>query len=196
MIEVRNLMLSRGSRKLFNCLSFSLESGSGLKISGPNGVGKSSLIAAILGEIATDAGEILINHKNLLEYSDNELFKVISVMPQSNQSISQISVEDLLHRLPFLNATDAVFIEFGIDKLFQIPIQKLSGGQLQKLFFAISYSKSADIYIFDEPISNQDEAGKRLIEAKIQNLLTLGKIVILVSHLGFEFLPSLEIKPS
>jgi ABC-type Na+ transport system ATPase subunit NatA len=53
--------------------------------------------------------------------------------------------------------------------------------------------QSVDVYIFDEPISNQDETGTAIIESEINKLRAAGKIVVLTSHTGFVDIPKLEL---
>lgn len=193
MIEIKNLYFSHDGKVIIRDLTLNIPTGTGIRLFGPNGVGKSTLVNLIVGQLNADSGEIRLDSRNLQDFPKQELFKLISVMAQATQADSMILASDLLKHLNVLNRADSIVSDLDLSSTLQTPVAKLSGGQKQRLFFVLAIAKLAKIYIFDEPISNQDEAGQELIERKVKELIESGKTVIVISHSGFDDLPTFEL---
>jgi iron complex transport system ATP-binding protein len=192
MLSLTSVSISRGSKALLNEVNLQLSPGDAVLITGPNGIGKSSLLAAIAGDLILNSGEIRLGTKLVQEYKSTELASRISIMyqkPVFSVSFFVAEVLDLLN----LAADSPLFESLGLVEKLTTRLSQLSGGELQRLFFYITLQQSVDVYIFDEPISNQDETGTAIIESEINKLRAAGKIVVLTSHTGFVNIPKLEL---
>jgi iron complex transport system ATP-binding protein len=192
MLSLTSVSISRGSKALLNEVNLQLSPGDAVLITGPNGIGKSSLLAAIAGDLILNSGEIRLGTKLVQEYKSTELASRISIMyqkPVFSVSFFVAEVLDLLN----LAADSPLFESLGLVEKLTTRLSQLSGGELQRLFFYITLQQSVDVYIFDEPISNQDETGTAIIESEINKLRAAGKIVVLTSHTGFVDIPKLEL---
>jgi ABC-type cobalamin/Fe3+-siderophores transport system ATPase subunit len=185
MLELNKVSITRGSKELLHHFDLELSAGNGILISGPNGIGKSSLLAAIAGDLAPNSGEIRIAKKMIQDYEPSQLAKQISIMYQKPIFSVPFLVSEFLDLLN-LPADSVLFDSLGLTEKLATRLSQLSGGELQRLFFYLAIMQPANIYIFDEPISNQDEAGTMIIESAINNLVSSGKIVLLTSHTGFK----------
>lgn len=192
MLSLTSVSISRGSKALLNEVNLQLSPGDAVLITGSNGIGKSSLLAAIAGDLIPNSGEIRLGTKLVQEYNSTELSSRISIMyqkPVFSVSFFVAEVLDLLN----LAADSPLFESLGLVEKLTTRLSQLSGGELQRLFFYITLQQSVDVYIFDEPISNQDETGTAIIESEINKLRAAGKIVVLTSHTGFVDIPKLEL---
>jgi iron complex transport system ATP-binding protein len=192
MLKLTNVSISRGARELLRSIDLELAPGSGILVSGPNGIGKSSLLAAIAGDIAPSSGEIYLAAKLIQNFEPVELTKQIAVMYQKSIFSVSFYVSEVLDLLN-LTSESTLFESLGLTEKLTTRLSQLSGGELQRLFFYLTVMQSANVYIFDEPISNQDESGTAIIEAELKSLISSGKIVVLTSHTGFKDIPRLDL---
>ena len=192
MLSLTKVSISRGSKILLNEVNLQLSPGDAVLVTGSNGIGKSSLLAAIAGDLIPNSGEIRLGTKLVQEYNSTELSNRISMMYQKPVFSVSFFVAEVLDMLN-LAADLPLFESLGLVEKLTTRLSQLSGGELQRLFFYITLQQSVDVYIFDEPISNQDETGTAIIESEINKLRIAGKIVVLTSHTGFVDIPKLEL---
>ena len=95
-LEVKNGSFSYGQREILRNISFGLEEQKIMTILGPNGVGKTTLLKCIMGFLPWNRGEARILEKNLNAYSDKELWKQISYVPQANGSAFSYGVLEMV----------------------------------------------------------------------------------------------------
>lgn len=164
-------------------------------IVGPNGCGKSTLLKG-LGRVLKHDGEILLNHKNILELSTKEIAKQLAFLPQNSLSPEDSTVREVvsLGRYPYQgvfqkrtdedeNIIDKVLNETGLTSLAGERVQTLSGGQKQRVWIAMALCQQTDIILLDEPTTYLD-LGHQI---EILNLLkslnkTKGITIVMVLH--------------
>ena len=95
-LEVKNGSFSYGKREILRNISFGLEEQKIMTILGPNGVGKTTLLKCIMGFLPWNGGEARILEKNLKAYSDRELWKQISYVPQAKRSAFSYGVLEMV----------------------------------------------------------------------------------------------------
>ncbi|BBD71688.1 ribosome biogenesis/translation initiation ATPase RLI [Sulfodiicoccus acidiphilus] len=114
-------------------------------IVGPNGIGKTTFVKILVGELKADAG-IVEPEKSRLAYKP----QVIS--PFTERTVREV-MEDASK--DSLSSSSWFYVEvvrrFGLHKLLDSSVSSLSGGELQKLMIAKTLAKEADVYVFDEP---------------------------------------------
>ncbi|CCN38696.1 Hemin ABC superfamily ATP binding cassette transporter HmuV [Vibrio nigripulchritudo SFn27] len=166
-LRLKNISIIRGDNHTARNLSIEFRKGKVHAILGPNGVGKSSLLKAIFGEIGLQSGQIEYGNEQMNKLSLREWRKPFGYMPQDTLIPASLTVlevvllgqlnalsmhlsEDMLQRA--LEAMDKV----GCLHLAQRDIQSLSGGQRQLVLFAQVILGSPEILMLDEPVSALD----------------------------------------
>ena len=163
---------------------------------GPNGAGKSTLLRTLSAFQPPLGGDIIILGRNLHDYSDKELSKVIGVVLTEKNDLRNMSVEDLvgLGRSPYtgfwgtLHEQDRQIVAnaiqmVGITQLKDRMIQTLSDGERQKVMIAKALAQETPIIFLDEPTAFLDFPSKVEIMQLLHRLSrTTGKTIFLSTH--------------
>ena len=163
---------------------------------GPNGAGKSTLLRTLSAFLPPVSGDIVIMGRNLRDFSDKELSKVIGVVLTEKTDLRNMSVEDLigLGRSPYtgfwgnLHQQDreivAKAIEMvGITALKDRMIQTLSDGERQKVMIAKALAQETPVIFLDEPTAFLDFPSKVEIMQLLHTLSrTTCKTIFLSTH--------------
>lgn len=193
---VNNLSFSYDSKNnVLNNLSFEIEKGKICAILGKNGCGKSTLLDCILGINEYREGIILIDDRNLKDYSNKELARKIAYISQNTIINIDYSVRDFLSfgRTPYLSIggrlkeDDYKKIEYyanmcGITYLLDKNINKISGGERQLAHICRALIQEADLFIFDEPTASLDFGNQYKLFDIMKNIVKQGKTVIFTTH--------------
>ncbi len=162
-------------------------------ILGRNGIGKSTAFEILSGNLIPNLGrfknppsekEILSSFSSiqLREYF-HELFNKkikIAYKPQRVDLIPKVfkgTVQELIEKVDEKGIGNSLMQEFGIDNLKDRPVDKLSGGELQKLSIIATCVKKADFYFFDEPASFLDITS-RITAAKIIHRMKPSSVMV------------------
>ena len=173
-------------------ISFKLNKGEMLGIIGPTGCGKTSLVNLISRFYDVDSGFVLINGKDVREYSKQELGDMVSIVPQkaalfkdtiaNNLRVGKkdATEEEMWAALEIAQAKEIVEGKDGeLEHLIEQGAKNLSGGQRQRLTIARALIKDSNILILDDSFSALDFA----TEAKLRRgIASLKKTVINVSQ--------------
>lgn len=183
-----------------NDLSFIIESGKKIALIGVNGAGKTTVIKLLLRFYEPQAGEILLDRKNIRNFSLNELHKLFSVCFQDITHYSltfreNIAISDI-DRMDDTDSVKAAAMASGINKIvdelddgletdmtrqFNETGAELSGGQWQKVALARAFFRNSQFIILDEPSSSLDPEAEDYIFSSFKRLCK-NKGGILVSH--------------
>lgn len=166
------------------------KTGSILGFLGRNGIGKSTTIELLsgkkkinLGKDATD-GQIkeFFKGNEILRYFETLKDKKIAYKPQNLSSLSaDIYVKELLTKLGTKEKMNELAKKLGAEHLLENKLNKLSGGELQKIAIIAATLKEADIYFFDEPLAYLD-IQERLNVSDFIREVGKDKTVIVVEH--------------
>ena len=192
MIEFKNVTFSYDKKKnVINDVSFTLNDGECAILLGPNGVGKTTILRCILGELKPTSGTILINNKDNKELKNKDLSKAISFVPQNiNGTDLTVSETILLGRLPSFDlfpkrgdyiALNNVLNEFSLNEIKDKNTFEISGGEKQKVAIARAYIQNTSTIIFDEPTSNLDIKAQVMIASLIKKITKENKRSTLIS---------------
>ena len=166
-----------GEAPLIRDFSFTLMRGDRVGLIGPNGVGKSTLIRLLLGELQPDSGKLRLGTKQQVAYFDqrrDQLNPQLTVLDNIAEGRESISIGGKTrHVMSYL----ADFLFSGVKA--RTKVEALSGGERNRALLAKLFSQPANILVLDEPTNDLDVETLELLE---QLLLDFSGTVLLVSH--------------
>jgi ATP-binding cassette subfamily F protein uup len=176
-IELRDLRLELGGRTLIDGLSLDLPARARLGIIGRNGLGKSSLLKVILGELAPTRGEVEIGPRTQINYVDQSrllLDEEKTVWEEVGEGLEYVALGD--ERITLRGYLRRfLFTEERINT----KIEQLSGGERSRILLAKILKRGGNVLILDEPTNDLDLATLRLLE---EALVAFRGNIIVVSH--------------
>lgn len=161
-----------------------------LGIIGCNGIGKTTAINILSGQILPNFNKDIFDLDNVIKYfRGTELqkyFQKLSTMkivikPQHIDKIKTNNAVTLQKIIGNKDITDIVN-KLDLENVLDRDINKLSGGELQKVAIALTCIKEADVYIFDEPSSYLDIKQRMIVANLIRDLAKDNKYVIVIEH--------------
>ena len=194
MIEVRNVIKQYGDKKVVDNVSTIIKNKSITSFIGPNGAGKSTLLSIMSRLIPKEAGEVLIEGKEIGKWDNAELAKKVSILKQSNHVNLRLTIRELVSfgRFPYSqgNLTDEdikhVDEAIGYMKLEDMQdryLDQLSGGQRQRAYIAMVIAQNTEYILLDEPLNNLDMKHSVEIMKILRRLVDeLGKTIVIVIH--------------
>ena len=186
-ISIKDFELSFGSKKIIHGLNFEVKKGEIFGFLGSNGSGKTTTIRALLGIYQADSGELLINGE---EFSP-EKFGAIGYLPEERGLYKKEKVIDVMQyfgRLKGLSKKEAqefskkYLKHVGLEDKANLNIDKLSGGQQQKIQLGIAIMGKPDLLILDEPTKGFDPVNRQLLMDIIAEENARGATIVMVTH--------------
>jgi ATP-binding cassette subfamily F protein uup len=175
--ELEHVSKSFGQTVVVRDLSLSVQRGDRLALVGPNGVGKSTLLKIILGELAPDAGRVTLGTHLQVAYFDQlraQLDPDRTVADTISPGSEWIEVGgQRRHVIAYLG--DYLFA----PRRASSPVRLLSGGERNRLLLARLFARPANLLVLDEPTNDLDVESLELLEAALQGF---GGTLLLVSH--------------
>jgi heme exporter protein A len=191
-LQVKNLSLSRGGKKLLENVSLTLSSGRWLHLQGDNGVGKTTLLKAICTLATIEQGEILWNGQEV--QGDSRAFLSDMVFMGHKLALKdELSARDNLSIATRLRGDahevgeiDAALAHFGLKGREQLSLGVLSQGQKRRVSLAGLMLARAPLWVLDEPFVALDAYCVQLLIQLINSHLDRGGAVLFTSHQGVE----------
>lgn len=187
-VEISNFKMSFGKNTVINDLSFSVQKGEVFGFLGSNGSGKTTTIRALLGLYEPTDGNLLINGQ---VFDPKTTGKKLGYLPEERGLYKKeraIDVMTYFGQLKGLDASDAKKWSLGylervglLDKA-NTRIDKLSGGQQQKVQLGVTIMNDPELLILDEPTKGFDPVNRRLLMDIIEEQNKKGATVIMVTH--------------
>lgn len=178
-----DLACVRGGRQVFKGLGFALDAGEALLVTGPNGVGKSSLLRLVAGLVRMDAGRLEF------EGGDPELTIGEHAHYVGHQDALKPSLsvhENLVFWAHFLGGAtakgDAALAAVGLDGLARLPASYLSAGQRRRLSLARLVAVERPIWLLDEPTTALDVSAQAMLAELMRTHLRGGGLIIAAVH--------------
>ena len=198
-LEVKNLKKHFDRLNVLKGVSFSLEKGQVLAIIGSSGGGKSTLLRCLNFLETPDEGEIIVNGKQLLSSSEEEVRQNrlhFGLVFQNFNLFPQYTVLENVTLAPTLlkKGTAAEIKEKALDLLSQVGLSEkvnaypyqLSGGQQQRVAIARALALNPEVLCFDEPTSALDPELTGEVLRVIRGLKSENTTMIVVTHeMGF-----------
>ncbi|WP_142416241.1 heme ABC exporter ATP-binding protein CcmA [Bartonella massiliensis] len=179
----KNLAAYRNEEILFKNLSFCLFPQQLMTITGPNGIGKSTLLRIIVGLLEAAEGQIIFkDHEQRYPVatachylgSQNAMKPFLSVINNL-----QFWAEFYGQHLRFVHETLA---DIGLSDLEHLPFNALSTGQQRRVAIARLLLSYRPLWILDEPISGLDSHAQKLLSRIFQRHLNQGGMIIAATH--------------
>lgn len=184
-IEVNDLTKSFHGRTVVNGLSFSVEAGEVFGLLGHNGAGKSTTIDLLLGLKKPDKGTGRIFGMDPRN-NRKAVFERVGVQLQSSHYQNNIRVDELFKQMAALyrNPEDyRKLVEFfSLEKLEKSQVNKLSGGEKQRLSVALALINKPEIVFLDELTTGLDTAARREVWRHLKKLKKRGTTIFLTTH--------------
>ena len=185
MLTIQGLSYAYSDRFLFKNLSFHLNPGEVIKISGANGSGKTTLIKILTGILKNYEGKISL--KNEEEKSLKNLSDEVFYMGHKNALKENLTVqENLQHDFRLLNSNknelDSYLEKLNLKEFLFTRVSELSEGQKRKIILACCLASNSSIYLLDEPFINLDVDSQEIIMEAMDSKIHNGASVIFTSH--------------
>jgi ATP-binding cassette, subfamily B, bacterial len=183
-----------GHGRALERITFDVRPGQSVALVGPSGSGKSTLVSLLLRLYDPDEGSIMIDGRDVRDYTVSSLRQQMSVVLQDdllfalsvrdNIALGRPEASDKEIRMAARRARAHEFIEAlpeGYDTVLAERGATLSGGQRRRLSLARAAVRGAPILLLDEPTTGLDERSERELTDSLQDL-TRGTTSILVTH--------------
>jgi ABC-2 type transport system ATP-binding protein len=157
--------------------------GETLALLGPNGAGKSTTIDMLLGLLPPDEGAATVFGR---EPVDAVAAGMIGAMLQTGAVIRDVTVRELIAMMgalyPRSLGVDEIIDLVGLREIADRRTEKLSGGQTQRVRFAIALVGDPELLVLDEPTVAMDVEGRRAFWATMRAFASRGKTVVFATH--------------
>ncbi len=185
-LAARSLTLIRGERVLFDNLSFGLRPGGLLLLEGQNGSGKTSLLKAIAGLLEFESGDVEWLGSPIRRVRDVYCSAFVWMAHRVGLKSDLTLIENLRFEAALremsLEDLDAVIDRLDLARLRKLPLRALSAGQQRRVALARMSLASAELWLMDEPFTNLDREGRRLVVDMLTEHLSAGGMCVLAAH--------------
>ncbi|HEX8537005.1 MAG TPA: ABC-F family ATP-binding cassette domain-containing protein, partial [Cystobacter sp.] len=177
-IEAEGVKKAYGERNVLRGVNLLLQRGERVGLVGPNGVGKTTFLRVLLGELPPDSGKVVIGKNTKVAYYD--------------QARASLDPEQTVYEAASTRGDDWVELgdqrvalrDYLEDLLFPVPMQRmkvkaLSGGERNRLLLARLFLEGANVLVLDEPTNDLDIVTLNILEGL---LLNFTGSVLLVTH--------------
>ena len=189
MIEVINLSKSYQNNEAVNNINFEIAENEIIGLLGPNGCGKTTTIAMMLGLLKPSKGKILINKKDIEYHRIELLHKMNFISPYielpKKLTVKQnllvyaklYNVKNINERIDYLSST------LRLDKFINSLTGELSSGQKNRVSLAKSLINNPSVLLLDEPTASLDPETGNFIRSFLEDYIKQKKIsILLASH--------------
>ncbi|UNO40088.1 ABC transporter ATP-binding protein [Streptomyces sp. MST-110588] len=182
-VSFQQVTKSYGTVRAVSGLSLELRAGQTVALLGPNGAGKSSTLDLLLGLRTPDSGSVSLfgtTPQRAIEQGK------VGAMLQSGGLMESVRVRELvklacdLHPRP--HPVDQVLADAGITDIADRMVDKLSGGQAQRVRFALATAGANDLIVLDEPTTGMDVSARQAFWGSIRAQAEQGRTVLFATH--------------
>lgn len=194
MLSFKNVSKTFGSIVALEDVSFEVEDGEFIFITGPSGAGKTTLLRMILRELKPDEGEILIDDTDITKIKSKEIPKMRQKIGTVFQDFKVLSERTLrenveialsvigLSKKEWNQRVDRVLELVDLTERQNLFPSQLSGGELQRVSLARALVVNPKIILADEPTGNLDWETADKIMDLLEKINSEGKTIIMATH--------------
>jgi heme exporter protein A len=187
LLEAQGLHLWRGELHVLRGISFAVDAGTCLSLTGANGAGKSSLLRVLAGLLPPQSGSVHWRGADALREREG-LHAELAWLGHGNALKSELSAqENLLYSAGLKRPVDAGMIDMalarvGLAGIDARPARQMSAGQQRRIALARTLLLGCPLWLLDEPTSNLDRAGQELFEELLRGHLDGGGLAVVATH--------------
>ena len=186
MVEIKNFKMIFGDKTVIKDLSFEVKKGEIFGLLGANGSGKTTTIRALLNLYTPTAGELLIDGK---KYNPENNKITVGYLPEERGLYRKETVIDTMMYFGELKGlenprewSEKYLARVNLSDKINEKVEKLSGGQQQKIQLGITIMGDPKLLILDEPTKGFDPMNRRLLMEIIEELHQKGTSIIMITH--------------
>jgi heme exporter protein A len=187
-LEVSDIRVDRGGRRVLDGLSFVLNPGEALVVTGPNGAGKSTLLRALAGllplaggRIAIEGAEDALPPREVAHYIGHGDGNKASLTARENLAFWAAMLTARQGRGIALPAATALQ-SFALERVADFPIAALSAGQRRRVALARLLVAARPLWLLDEPMTGLDAASQARLLRLMQEHLAAGGVLAAATH--------------
>ncbi len=176
LLDAREISIRLQGRQVLDGVSLTVRRGDIVTLIGPNGAGKTTLVRVILGLLKPQSGQVSLRPGIRIGYMPQRL-AISENMPLTVRRFLQLGCKTCESDLM------KVVGELGIGLLLDHPLQRLSGGEHQRVLLARALLRKPDLLVLDEPVQGVDVTGQAALYGlitQIRDELNCG--VLMISH--------------
>ncbi|GAA2252054.1 ABC transporter ATP-binding protein [Streptomyces indiaensis] len=183
MVAFDQVSKAYGSVRAVDALTLDLRPGETVALLGPNGAGKSTTLDLLLGLKNPDSGTV-----RLFGTSPREAIVAgrVGAMLQSGGLMGEVTVAELVRLAcdlhPKAHRPSEVLSRAGITQIAGRKVDKLSGGQAQRVRFALATAGDSDLVVLDEPTTGMDVTTRQGFWATMREQADQGRTVLFATH--------------
>ncbi|WP_153915439.1 ATP-binding cassette domain-containing protein [Shewanella sp. TC10] len=196
LVEIRHMKFNRGSRVIFDDICLNIPKGKVTAIMGPSGIGKTTLLKLIGGQLTPDSGEVLFSGQNVHQLKRQQLFELRKRMSMLFQSGALFTDMNVFDNVAFALREHSGLPETIIRKVVMMKLQavglrgaalmnpnELSGGMQRRAALARAIALEPEMILYDEPFAGQDPISMGMLVKLIGELSSTLKLTsVVVSH--------------
>lgn len=195
-VDIDNMTFSRSDRVIYNDISLKVPKGKITAVMGPSGIGKTTLLRLIGGQLTPDAGDIRFAGESIVAMSRSKLYETrrrMSMLFQSGALFTDMTVhQNVAFPLKEHTRLDSDIIDtivalklqaVGLRGAARMMPSELSGGMARRAALARAIALDPDLIMYDEPFAGQDPISMGVLVKLIRQLNdALGVTSIVVTH--------------
>ena len=205
LLELKNISISFGQRKILDNISFKINPGEILGLLGPNGAGKSTIFNLITGILKPDFGTVNFGKKDATNYPIYLRTRIFNIgyVPQYGGYFSDLTTYENLKAVAQIliknvqeqnSKIEYLISKFELDYIRNIKASLLSGGQKKKLVISLALLGEPKILLLDECFAALDVLTIQMLQKIIVNLQTEDRIgIIICDHQARDLLSCVDI---
>ena len=177
-LKLENLSLNIDGNQILDQISFTMPQGKIVTIIGPNGSGKTSLARCILKLIEPTTGTIWFKPKLRIGYMPQRI-TLNPNLPLTVLDFLRLEIKYKISKKLLYNIIE----EIGVNDILTTPLQKISGGEMQRVLLARALLTKPDLLILDEPVQGVDVNGQVEFYKLIDKLRLEKRLsILIISH--------------
>lgn len=185
-VEIKNFQMKFGNKTVIKDLSFEVKAGEIFGLLGANGSGKTTTLRALLGFYEPTGGELLIDGK---KYDPEDTNVTIGYLPEERGLYKKETVLDNMVYFGELKGlkdpkgwSEKYLKRVKLEDKANEKLEKLSGGQQQKVQLGVTIMNDPKLLILDEPTKGFDPMNRRLLMEIIEEAHKKGAAIIMITH--------------